>query len=208
MSLYEAMKEGWYLIKTKARQEQRACEHLENQGFNAYCPFMANKNATPEPLFPGYLFLYLDLHGIKKHHKISSTRGVNNFVRFNQVGRGLYADGRISIDTSQLKDLLPQPIPNGHMVIQQIREMVDYLQAGQTAKTISFNTGDTVTICNPLYDHLKVTFVKGISMDRGMVLVQYIREQRNASGVLTKAKIAPVKTMKLKLSDIKKADEV
>ena len=33
----------WYLIKTKPRQEKKAKQNLENQGYRAFCPMVKNK---------------------------------------------------------------------------------------------------------------------------------------------------------------------
>ena len=208
MSIQESMKEGWYLIKAKARQEQRAFDNLENQGFDAYCPVITTKGAElkEEALFPGYLFLYLDLKDLNRYHKIRSTRGVSEIVRFNRVNRRLYADGRISVSESDLQDLLPQPIPNGETIISQVKEMIELLKNKKVTTDISFNKGDNVAICNPLYEHLKATFIKGVSVDRGVILIQYIKEQRNSEGIIEKKEVMPVKTMTVKLTDLKKVD--
>ncbi|MCX4029186.1 transcription/translation regulatory transformer protein RfaH [Endozoicomonas sp. SM1973] len=74
----------WYLLRTKPKEEKRAVQHLNNQDFENYCPWLKKKNGAEEPLFPGYLFL-------KKraaeevgtlYSKVRSTRGVLGFVRF------------------------------------------------------------------------------------------------------------------------------
>ena len=50
----------WYLIKTKPRQESTAIIDLENQEYTTYCP-MVKINKKNVVLFPGYIFIYLDL---------------------------------------------------------------------------------------------------------------------------------------------------
>jgi len=71
---------NWYLIKTKPRQETLAVQNLQNQGYHAYCPYVAiNKKYVV--LFPGYLFIYLDNES-QNWSPIRSTIGVLNFVRF------------------------------------------------------------------------------------------------------------------------------
>lgn len=199
------MKEGWYLLKTKPRQEQRAEEHLENQGFDVFCPMICPSGCKEEALFPGYIFLYLDLKDLGSFYKIKSTRGVAGIVRFDHVSRRLYADGRITSAEGHSKHFLPKPIPNGEKVIEQIRKMVAFL-ATQTEDTC-FAEGDNVIIRNPLYEHLKTTFVKGVSMDRGVVLIEYIRQQRNVAGRVEKTEALPVKSVTVKLTDLKKADD-
>ena len=72
---------SWFVIRTKPRQEERASEHLENQSFQYYCPWMTRDNGKKEPLFPGYLFVY-DVASGQPFSTIRSTRGVLGFVRF------------------------------------------------------------------------------------------------------------------------------
>ncbi len=78
----------WYLIHSKARQEVRAQEHLQNQGFVVYLPLLETyqlKKGKQEkvigPFFPRYLFICLD-ETTSAWHKIHSTRGVSGLVRF------------------------------------------------------------------------------------------------------------------------------
>ncbi len=67
----------WYLLRSKPRQELRAVENLERQGFIAYCPMLEKKRSRPEPLFPGYVFLqHEDFEVHPEFGKIRSTRGV------------------------------------------------------------------------------------------------------------------------------------
>ena len=70
----------WYLVKTKPRQEKIAISNLENQNYHVYCP-RAEINNKVVVLFPGYLFIYLDITS-DNWSPIRSTKGVINFVRF------------------------------------------------------------------------------------------------------------------------------
>ena len=72
---------SWFVIRTKPRQEERACEHLVNQAFDYFCPWMTRDNGKKEPLFPGYLFVF-DAPSEQPFSRIRSTRGVLGFVRF------------------------------------------------------------------------------------------------------------------------------
>ena len=56
----------WYVVQCKAREDRRALEHLERQGFGCYRPTLAvekrrlgRKVERQEPLFPRYLFIRL-----------------------------------------------------------------------------------------------------------------------------------------------------
>ena len=73
----------WYLIRTKPRQEQIAIDNLCNQNYHTYCPkgLVNKKNVV---LFPGYLFIQLDIN-LQNWSPIKSTKGVSNFVRFGMT---------------------------------------------------------------------------------------------------------------------------
>ncbi len=58
----------WYVVQTRPRDESTALFHLTRQGFEGYLPrFLKSRrharkvDVTPTPLFPGYLFVALDL---------------------------------------------------------------------------------------------------------------------------------------------------
>ena len=80
----------WYVVHTKVRQEQRACENLARQGYIVYFPKIkllkrcrGRQQATLEPMFPRYIFLQPE----STSHSISpvrSTLGVTTLVRFGQ----------------------------------------------------------------------------------------------------------------------------
>lgn len=80
----------WYVVHTKVRQEQTACENLARQGFAVYLPRLkvlkrcrGRQQARLEPLFPRYIFLQ---PGSAAHSiaPVRSTLGVAGIVRFGQ----------------------------------------------------------------------------------------------------------------------------
>lgn len=80
--------DGWYVVYTKPRQEQRALENLNLQGFHCFFPTLRTERLfkgrlvpVTEALFPRYLFL----SGNSNWAAIRSTRGVSNLVRFGGV---------------------------------------------------------------------------------------------------------------------------
>ena len=70
----------WYLIKTKPKQEKKAEQNLENQGYVAFCP-IAKINNKLVVLFPSYLFVQLN-EKTQNFSPIYSTKGVSYFVKF------------------------------------------------------------------------------------------------------------------------------
>jgi hypothetical protein len=60
----------WYLIQCRARQDKRALDNLQRQGFECYRPVYeterirrGRKHLTSAALFPGFLFIRLDALG-------------------------------------------------------------------------------------------------------------------------------------------------
>ena len=201
------LEEGWYLLKTRVREELRAQENLENQGFQSYCPVFKSKNKgqiKEEVLFPGYLFLQLELkRDLDKFHKIRSTRGVSEMVYFNRITREMHNRGRISKEEEERAragELLPRPIPNGEDIITEIKAIVDYLnkKAEDTTNKVpareAFQPGDKVFMSHPLYKGLEMTFEKDMGKYRGHILIQHIKEQRLQDGSIERNIIKTVRT--------------
>ena len=63
---------NWYAVQTLPNRENLAVSHLERQGFYVWLPRIKRvirharqTKCVRRPLFPGYLFIKLDLTGIK-----------------------------------------------------------------------------------------------------------------------------------------------
>lgn len=200
-----AFRRGWYLLKTKVREELRAQEHLENQNFEVYCPIVKEKG-KPVPLFAGYLFIRLDSRDLPYYHKIRSTRGVAEFVRFNRIAHRLHQQGRLP--TNDQCVLLPCPIPDGDQLIEQIELFA--MKHGAPAPvdkpdTSAFSEGETVLYDNPLFRHLETTFLKGVNMNRGLILIEFIESQRTDETV--EKRVVAKKTLEVPLKDLHKVHE-
>lgn len=76
----------WYVLRTKARQEDRAIAHLENQSFTVYCPWLIRKDGSREALFTNYLFIQFESFErfADAFTRIRSTRGVQTFVKYGE----------------------------------------------------------------------------------------------------------------------------
>ena len=79
--------ERWYLIHSKARQEDLAELNLRRLGLETYCPrFRALKllrsktYGEEEALFPGYLFVKVDM--TTEYRKVTYAHGVLRVVKF------------------------------------------------------------------------------------------------------------------------------
>jgi len=80
----------WYVVHTKARQEQPACENLVRQGYAVYLPrikvmkrIRGLQQVVLEPLFPRYIFLQ-QASVAQSLAPVRSTLGVATIVRFGQ----------------------------------------------------------------------------------------------------------------------------
>ena len=80
--------EAWYVVQTKPKQELRAREHLERQGFRCLLPVFRveklrrrTRQWVEEPLFSRYLFIQPGADGAR-WDGLRSTRGVSRLVEF------------------------------------------------------------------------------------------------------------------------------
>ena len=80
----------WYVVHTKVRQEQVACDNLLRQGYAVYLPRIKllkrvrrRQQMQQEPLFPRYLFVQPG-SATNSVAPVRSTTGVTALVRFGQ----------------------------------------------------------------------------------------------------------------------------
>jgi len=135
----QVMGKRWYPVHTKARQEAVAEENLCRQGYVVHLPRLrapkrrrGRWREVIEPLFPGYLFVEMDL-ALDDPAPIRSTRGATGLVRFGGYARpmppgvveGLIAAARCADDGTVCREQL---LAAGDRV-----EIVDGPLAGLTA---------------------------------------------------------------------------
>ncbi len=78
----------WVLVYTKAKEEKKANENLQRQGFKTFLPLIAatNKNSESKslvPVFPRYLFAQINLE-LDNWTSIKSSYGVSHIVMFSE----------------------------------------------------------------------------------------------------------------------------
>lgn len=105
----------WYAVQTKARSENLAQMHLNRQGYVTHLPLLRNARhrrgrwcSTIEPLFPGYLFVQLDM-ATQNSAPIRSTRGVVGLVRFGNEMRPMPRRLMQSLLDAQLEQVAIDP---------------------------------------------------------------------------------------------------
>ena len=78
----------WYVVNTKARNEERAAVNLAQGGIDVLAPKLRFKRWREgkftdiiEPMFPGYIFVRF--HPVDEFRLVKYTRGIKTIVNFN-----------------------------------------------------------------------------------------------------------------------------
>lgn len=149
----------WYVIQCKPRQDARALENLVRQGFECYLPTLSaarlrngRKIAAAEPLFPGYLFIHLDVSG-ENWAPIRSTRGVSQMVRVRD-----------------------QPLPVGNEIVDLIRQRLATQQPQPCLKY-----GERVLITDGCFSQLEAIFVAPDGEHRVTLLLNILQQEQRLS---------------------------
>ena len=146
----------WYAIQTKARQEAIAEHNLVSQAFTTFLPRLKTTRhrrgrwqSSIEPLFPGYLFVELDM-GVQNTAPIRSTRGVIRLVRQGNE---------------------PRPVPRTLVddLIQANRLGGDGIEPAKV-----FKPGDEVTLIEGPMAGLKAIFQARTSQERVILMLNML----------------------------------
>ena len=147
----------WFLVYTKAKQEQRAKKNLENQGFQIFLPLIAfakinqSKSITLEVMFPRYLFIEINL-ARDNWVCIKSTRGVSHIVVFGQ---------RFAEIPKQVIDYLKSGADENHIFRQKIMRQ-------------EFQKGDELVIEKGVFKDKEATFLSKKSKERVRILLRFV----------------------------------
>lgn len=153
----------WYVVHTKARQEQPACDNLARQGYNVYFPRIkvirrvrGQQEAVLEPLFPRYVFLQ-PLSAAQSLAPVRSTVGVTTVVRFGQ-------------EPAQMRD----------DVLQVIRNFEAQRNAAKDADLSPLQVGERVRVANGPLAGLE-GLISSVSKQRVVVLMQLLGQATEVS---------------------------
>ena len=147
----------WFAVASRPRQEKVAEVNLKRQGYQAVLPLIEARKrrqnrwtTVTEPLFPGYLFVRLEL-GKDNLAPIRSTRGCRDLVR---IGSGLV------------------PVPED--------VMAPLLSLNSSPKTgeVLFSEGDEVAIATGAFAGLQGIFQLVKGKERAEVFIALLGKER------------------------------
>ena len=147
----------WFLIYTKAQQEQRAKKNLESQGFETFLPLIAfaqsnsSKSITLKAMFPRYLFVKFNAE-LDKWNRIKSTRGVSHLVVFGQ---------RVAEIPNQVIVYLKSRADENDIFRQKIMRQ-------------EFQRGDKLVIEKGVFKNKEATFLAKKSKERVRILLRFV----------------------------------
>ena len=146
----------WVLIYTKAKQEIKASENLQKQGFKTFLPLIAptNKNngfKSLVPVFPRYFFAQIDCE-IENWTSIKFSYGVSHIVMFGEKFTS---------------------IPNH--IIKLIQDKLD--ESGiykEDVSMVDYQKGDSFTIKEGRFAGIDAIFLSTKSKDRVRLLLKLL----------------------------------
>jgi transcriptional antiterminator RfaH len=153
----------WYVVHTKVRQEQTACENLARQGYAVYMPRIkilkrsrGRQQAQQEPMFPRYIFVQpgSDAHSIAP---VRSTLGVTSIVRFGQ-----------------------EPAVMRPAILKSIRDFEARRNEASDQDISPFQPGERVRVADGPLTGLE-GLISDVSQDRVIVLMQLLGQDTRVS---------------------------
>ena len=123
----------WYAVHSRPKQEIRALENLQNQGFETWLPMITVEKLrrgrlaeVTEPMFSRYLFIRLDTEHTN-WAPIRSTLGVSRLVSFGNRPAPI-ADDLIQA-LRQMPDRAPERLPQAGQAVRMIDGPLKGLEA-------------------------------------------------------------------------------
>ena len=149
---------AWYLVQCKARQDERAQEHLLRQGFDCFCPTLNVESLKGgrlkrlcQPMFPGYLFVHFRAQD--NWTALRSTRGVTRVVSFSGT---------------------PSQVPDS--IVEHLR-----LRCIESGECAALNAGDRVQVRVGPYAEMDAIFLAMDGEQRVMLLLNILNRQQQVS---------------------------
>mgnify|MGYP006090980357 CR=1 FL=1 len=149
----------WFLVYTKAREEERAKKNLENQGFETFLPMIAYekisqpKSYSLKPMFPRYLFIIINVER-DNWHLIKSTRGVSHVVLFGS---------KFAAVPNAVIEFIKTRVNNHSIVKQKVTRQL-------------FQKGDKLVIKKGIMKGKEATFFSKTGKERVKILLKLMNE--------------------------------
>ena len=159
MTTKDYSKPQWFLIYTKPRQEERAKENLESQGFETFLPMIAyEKIKQPKlyslkPMFPRYLFTKFNVEKNNWVH-IKSTRGVSHVITFGD---------KLTEVPDSVVDFLKTKVDDHNVIKLKVTRPV-------------FQKGDKVVINKGVFQGKEAQFLTTTGKERVRILLKLMNE--------------------------------
>ncbi|MCS6811192.1 MAG: transcription/translation regulatory transformer protein RfaH [Tepidimonas sp.] len=155
--------QAWYLVHTKPRQEERALDNLQRQGYPCFLPQVpvermraGRRIVQPVALFPRYLFIQLRTDGQgPSWAPIRSTLGVTRLVAFGA-----------------------QPARVPEAIVAQLQQQVAELSA---APQPLFQPGQTVRITQGPFAGLEAIYQMPDGEESAIVLLTLLQRECRAA---------------------------
>jgi len=146
----------WVLIYTKAKEEIKANENLQRQGFKTFLPLIAatNKNGEFKPLvpvFPRYIFAQINFK-LNNWTSIKSSFGVSHIVMFGEK-------------------FTPVPYEIIKLIQDKLNEEGLY---NESVSKVDFKKGDSLTIKEGQFAGIDAIFLSNKSKERVRLLLKLL----------------------------------
>ena len=153
---------NWYAVQTQPNRENLAVSHLERQGFDVWLPRIERiirharqTKRVRRPLFPGYLFINLDLK-TARWRAINGTVGVSHIVSFGQMPSAVDSAFMAALKATENMNGLVENKSDSLKLGQEV-EILSGPMAGKIGKLLRLDPGNRVTVLLQMLGH----FVQG-----------------------------------------------
>ena len=149
----------WFLVYTKAREEEMAKRNLQNQGFTTFFPMISyEKIKKPSSfslkvMFPRYLFVKLNLEE-DSWSNIKSTRGVSHLVVFGN---------KLTAVPDSVMEFLKSKVDDQDIIQQRVKRQL-------------FQKGEKLVIKDGVFKGKEATFLTKIGKERVRILLKLMNE--------------------------------
>jgi len=153
------IKPQWFLIYTKPREEERAKENLENQGFETFLPMIASEKIKQpqsfslKPMFPRYLFTKFNIEKNNWVH-IKSTRGVSDVITFGDKLTGV---------PDSVVDFLKTKVDDHNVIKLKVTRP-------------EFQKGDKLVITKGVFQGKEANFLSATGKERVRILLKLMNQ--------------------------------